>query len=88
MSERNWTESVFPNAAEASKGTRILWVEDGTCGHYTELGTTESIESALDNYTSTYEAGEEPQELLVTWILFEDGEKTKDGRHTWDYQPN
>jgi len=84
----NWTEEVRGNMEALSVGTRMIWVEDGMHGHYAELSGGDTVESALTDYASIYEAGDEAQELTVTWILFEDGKEINYGRHSWNYQPH
>jgi hypothetical protein len=78
-----WQEGFTHGLALVTGGAgRVLFVEDGTVGHYATLAAGEDVASALDDYAAGHDY--DPQTVEVRWYLFEDGEEVDKGRHSFD----
>ena len=77
---REWTQASADTMA-ATTG-RKLWVEDGTVGHYADIGIAESTSMLLADYAVGYDAGD-AREVEVSWRLYEDGEEVDCGAYSF-----
>jgi hypothetical protein len=78
-----WQEGFIHGLALVTGGaSRVLFVEDGTVGHYATLAAGEDVASALDDYAAGYDC--DPQTVTVRWHLFECGEEVDGGRHSFE----
>jgi hypothetical protein len=79
-STREWTEGWRDGMADMAG--RVLFVEDGTVGHYTRLGEGEGVMDALADYAAGYDC--DPQAITARWHLFEGGAEVGAGWHVFE----
>jgi hypothetical protein len=78
-----WQEGFIHGLALVTGGAgRVLFVEDGTVGHYATLAAGEDVAAALNDYAAGYDC--DPQTITVRWHLFEHGEEVDRGQHSFE----
>jgi hypothetical protein len=79
-----WVEVSSDSMSRDSRKGRYLWVANEMSGHATVLPPSVSIREALANYADDHVIGGARQKVTVTYQLWQDGEISVSGKHTFE----